>query len=162
MSATIPPQGKLYWEDFPVGCVIDCGTHRMQRDEIVAFAAEFDPQPFHLDERAGEASLFGGLSASGWHTCSLCMRMMCDAYLLRSSSLGSPGMDELRWLKPVRPGDTLSLRMTITESRVMRSRPGVGLVRCLWELRNQHADDVLRMTGWAMMGMRPDTPEQPA
>lgn len=157
MNATIASDDRLYWEDFPVGQVVDCGTRQVRRDEIVAFAAQFDPQPFHLDEQAGEASLFGGLSASGWHTCALCMRMMCDSYLLRSSSLGSPGLDEVRWLKPVRPGDTLHLRMTVLEARTMQSRPGVGLVRCAWDLRNQHEQDVLRMTGWAMFGRRPTT-----
>ena len=155
MQATIEAPRRLYWEDFPAGQVVDCGTHQVGRDEIVAFATDFDPQPFHLDDEAGEASLFGGLSASGWHTCAMCMRMMCDSYLLRSSSLGSPGLDEVRWLKPVRPGDTLHLRMTVLEARLMRSRPGVGLVRCAWELHNQHDEQVLRMVGWAMFGLRP-------
>lgn len=156
MHTTIESEDRLYWEDFPAGKVVDCGSREVGRDEIVAFASEFDPQPFHLDERAGEASLFGGLSASGWHTCALCMRMMCDSYLLRSSSLGSPGLDEVRWLKPVRPGDTLRLHMTVLEARGMRSRPDVGLVRCTWELANQHGEPVLRMTGWGMFGKRPD------
>jgi acyl dehydratase len=154
MQASIPSGQRLYWEDFPAGLELDCGSRSVGRDEIVAFACEFDPQPFHLDDEAGSASLFGGLSASGWHTCAMCMRMMCDSYVLRSSSLGSPGLDELRWLRPVRPGDVLQLRMTVLDARLMRSRPGVGLVRSRWDLRNQHGEPVLQMTGWSMFGTR--------
>jgi len=128
------------------------------RDAVLAFAREFDPQPFHLDEEAAKASLFGALSASGWHTCAMAMRMMCDAYLLQSTSLGSPGIDELRWLKPVHPGDTLSVHFTVLESRPMASRPGVGLIRSQWEVCNQHDDVVLSMLGWGMFRRR--TPAQ--
>ena len=95
-----PRAKRLYWEDFPVGAVFEFGGVTLTREAIVDFASRYDPQPFHLDDAAAEASLFGGLSASGWHTCALTMRMMCDAYLNRSASLGSPGIDELRWLKP--------------------------------------------------------------
>ena len=99
--------------------------------------------------------MFGGLCASGWHTAALAMRMMCDEYLLDAASLGSPGVDNLRWLKPVFPGDVLSMRLEILEARPMTSRPGVGLVRTRWELRNQHGDTVLTMEGWGMFGRRP-------
>ncbi len=157
MRTTPSESPVLYWEDFPAGKVLDCGSRTLQAEEIVEFARQFDPQPFHLDPGAAERSLFGGLSASGWHTCALSMRMMCDAYLLRSSSLGSPGIDELRWLKPVRPGDTLHLSMTVLEARTMRSREGVGLVRSRWEARNQHGEAVLSMVGWGMFGRRPTT-----
>ncbi|HZT55441.1 MAG TPA: MaoC family dehydratase, partial [Burkholderiaceae bacterium] len=114
----------------------------------------FDPQPFHLDDEAAKAALFGALSASGWHTCAMAMRMMCDAYLLESSSLGSPGIDSLRWTQPVRVGDVLSMRMTVLEARPMKSRPGVGLILSTWEVLNQNRETVLTMQGWGMFGRR--------
>ncbi len=147
--------GLQYWEDFPVGQVREFGAMPVTREAVLAFAREFDPQPFHLDEAAAQASLFGGLSASGWHTCAMAMRMMCDAYLLDSASLGSPGIDQLKWTLPVRPGDTLSVRFTVLEARPMASRPGVGLIRSQWDVRNQHAEVVLTMLGWGMFRRRP-------
>jgi acyl dehydratase len=145
---------RLYWEDFPVGDVRRFGRMPVTREAVLAFAREFDPQPFHLDDEAAKASLFGGLSASGWHTCAMAMRMMCDDYLLDSSSLGSPGIDELRWLKPVFPGDHLSVRLTVLASRPMTSRPDVGLINTRWEVLNQHEAVVLSMTGWGMFRRR--------
>ena len=118
------------------------GNHTLTREEIVRFASEFDSQPFHLDEAAAEASLFGALSASGWHTCALVMRMMCDDFLLDSASLGSPGLDHIKWLQPVLVGDTL------------RVRPHVGLVRFEWQAFNQKSEPVLTMQGWNMFGRR--------
>ncbi|MEO7336335.1 MAG: MaoC family dehydratase [Caldimonas sp.] len=125
------------------------------REAILAFASQFDPQPFHMDDAAAEASLFGKLSASGWHTCAMSMRMMCDAYLLESSSLGSPGIDSLRWTKPVLVGDVLGVRMTVLEARPMNSRPTVGLILSKWEVLNQDRELVLTMQGWGMFGRRP-------
>ena len=116
MSTAARPY-KYYWEDFPVGQVREFGRVTMTTEEIVAFARQFDPQAFHLSEEGGRDSLFGGLCASGWHTCALAMRMMCDAYLLESASLGSPGLENIRWLKPVRPGDTLVIEVEITRQR---------------------------------------------
>jgi acyl dehydratase len=145
---------RWYWEDFPVGQVREFGALPVTRDAVLAFAAQFDPQPFHLDEVAAQASLFGRLSASGWHTCAMAMRMMCDEYLLDSSSLGSPGIDSLRWTKPVFPGDTLGVRLTTLESRPMASRANVGLVLSKWEVLNQHRELVLTMQGWGMFGRR--------
>ncbi len=147
-----PP--RLHWEDFAVGTVREFGHRTLEREDMVRFAREFDPQPFHVDEEAAKASLFGGLAASGWHTCALVMRMMCDDYLLDSSSLGSPGIDNLRWLKPVRVGDTLRVRMEVLEARPMNSRPEVGLVRSRWTVLNQRDDPVLTMEGWGMFGRR--------
>jgi acyl dehydratase len=147
-----PP--TLYWEDFPVGAVFEFGGATLTRESIVDFARQYDPQPFHLDDAAAAASLFGGLSASGWQTCALTMRMMCDGYLNRSASLGSPGIDELRWLKPVRPGDTLRVRMEVLQAREMASRPGVGLVLHRWTVSNQHAEPVMTMQGWGMVRVR--------
>ena len=128
------------------------------REAVLAFASQFDPQPFHLDEGAAAASLFGRLSASGWHTCAMAMRMMCDAYLLDAASLGSPGIDALRWLKPVYPGDTLQMRMHVLEARPMASKPHVGLVRSRWDVRNQDDDPVLTMEGWGMFRRRDVAP----
>ena len=146
---------RWYWEDFPVGQVREFGAMAVTREAVLAFAAEFDPQPFHLDAAAAEAGLFGRLSASGWHTCAMAMRMMCDAYLLDSSSLGSPGIDSLRWTRPVHPGDTLGVRLTTLESRPMASRPNVGLMLSKWEVSNQRDELVLTMQGWGMFGRRP-------
>ena len=145
---------RWYWEDFPVGNTREFGAMPVTREAILAFASQFDPQPFHLDDTAAEASLFGRLSASGWHTCAMSMRMMCDEYLLESSSLGSPGIDSLRWTKPVLVGDTLSVRMTVLEARPMKSRPAVGLILSKWEVLNQDRDLVLTMQGWGMFGRR--------
>ena len=146
---------KTYaFEDFPVGTVREFGGKTVSRAEVLAFAAAFDPQAFHLDDEAAKTSVFGGLSASGWHTCAMVMRMMCDNYLLDSTSQGSPGIDKLRWLKPVRPGDTLRVRMTILEARASAKRPQIGLVRSEWVVFNQGDEQVLAMEGWGMFGRR--------
>lgn len=145
---------KYYWEDFPVGHQVQRGGMPVSREAVLEFARQFDPQSFHVDEEVARHGLFGGLCASGWHTCALAMRMMCDAYLLESASLGSPGIDQLRWLKPVFPGDVLSLRMEVLEARPMASKPHVGLVKSRWEMRNQHGEPVLTMEGWGMFRRR--------
>lgn len=145
---------RICWEDFEVGSVRELGTATLTAEEIKEFAGKYDPQPFHLDEEAGRRSLFGGLCASGWHTCALLMRLTFDNLLRDSSSLGSPGMENLKWLKPVYPGDVLSLRVTILESRPMRSRPDVGLVRLRWEMFNQDGAKVLEVEGYGMYGRR--------
>lgn len=149
---TTPSPPRFYWEDFPVGLEMNFGAAPVTREAVLAFAGEFDPQRFHLDESAAEASLFGGLCASGWHTAAMAMRLMCDAYLLDSSSLGSPGLDNLRWHKPVFPGDVLSMQALVLLSRPMNSRPQVGLTRFRWTVKNQHGDPVLSMEGWNMFG----------
>ena len=113
------------------------GHTAVTREAALAFAREFDPQPFHLDDAAAAASLFGRLSACGWHTCAMAMRMMCDDCLLDSASLGSLGIDELRWLAPVYPGDVLNMRMRVLEALPMTSRAGVGLVNILWQVFKQ-------------------------
>ncbi len=155
-NSMIPPREILYhWEDFPVGQVREFGAMKVTREETLAFAQQFDPQPFHLDDDAAAASLFGRLSASGWHTGAMAMRMMCDDYLLQSASLGSPGIDNLRWLKPVYPGDTLSVRFAVLDARPMNSRPGVGLIRSQWLVLNQDGDTVMSMEGWGMFRRRP-------
>lgn len=131
------------------------GSKTVTREAIIAFAREFDPQPFHVDEDAGRNSLFGKLCASGWHTVAVTMRMMCDEYLLESASLGSPGVENLKWLKPVFADDTLRVRLEVIEARPMASKPHVGLVRSRWEVLNQRGETVLTMEGWGMFGRRP-------
>jgi acyl dehydratase len=121
----------------------------------VRFASEFDPQPFHLDEAAARDSVFSGLVASGWHTASMTMRMLVDDYLHRAASMGSPGVDSLKWLKPVRPGDTLRVRMTVLESRPLKSRPAVGMIKGFYEVMNQRGETVMEMHALGMFGRRP-------
>jgi acyl dehydratase len=154
METTNPPDKRYYWEDFTTGRVMKLGSTTVTREAVLAFAAQFDPQPFHLDDAAAEASLFKKLAASGWHTCSMTMRLMCDGYLNDSAGLGSPGIDNLRWLKPVYPGDTISAEMTVMEARVMNSKPHIGLVLSRWRVFNQDGDDVMSMQGWGMFARR--------
>ncbi len=145
---------KYFWEDLPVGSTLDIGSITVDRDEVIEFAGKYDPQPFHLDEEAAAQSMFGKLSASGWHTCAMAMGVMVRGFLHESSSLGSPGLEQIKWLKPVFPGDTLRLTQTITESRPMASRPDVGLTRTLWKMFNQHGEQVLLMDGYGMFRRR--------
>jgi len=133
----------LHWEDFGVGETLDFGAYEVTREEIIAFAQEFDPQPFHLEEAAAAETLLGGLAASGWHTCSILMRMICDAFLNASAGLGAPGVDEVKWLKPVRPGNVLSARRTCLEARISASRPEMGLCKFHYEVRNQSGATVM-------------------
>lgn len=151
-SGTTTP--RWHWEDFTPGLTMTFGPRLVEREEIIRFATDFDPQPFHLDEDAGKASLFGGLAASGWHTAGIVMRMMCDGFILDSSSLGSPGLDSLKWLKPVLVGDSLRARMLVLDSRPMKSKPHVGLVQTRWEALNQRDEVVMVMESWAMFGRR--------
>lgn len=145
---------KYYWEDFYPGKVIEIGGYSLSEDEIVEFARKYDPQPFHTDKDKAAQSFYGGLIASGWQTASLCMRMLCDLYLLESASMGSPGVDELRWVKPVRPGDTLRLKSTVLETRASTSRPDMGTVRSRSEVYNQHGELVMHMSGVGMFRRR--------
>ena len=157
-SAATP---RYWWEDFPVGHVREFGGLLVTREAVLDFARAYDPQPFHLDDEAAKASLFGRIAASGWHTCAMAMRMMCDAYLLESAALGSPGVENLRWLKPVFPGDTLGVRLTVLEARPSASRPEVGLVKSHWDVSNQHGEIVLSMQGWGMYRRRDQQPRAP-
>jgi len=145
---------KLHWEDFIVGSVAEYGPRTVTRGEIIAFAAEFDPQPMHMDEDFARATMLGGLAASGWHTCSIGMRMIFDAIMADADSLGSPGIDEVRWLKPVRPGDQLTLRSTVLDARPLKSRPGWGLVRFRFELINQASETVMVQENVNLFGRR--------
>jgi acyl dehydratase len=145
---------KLHFEDFTPGLTFTHGPRRIERDEMVAFAADFDPQPMHLDEAAGRASMLGGLAASGWYGCCVLMRMCTDAFVLESSSMGAPGVDEVRWLAPIRAGDELTLRATVLDTRVSNSRPEMGFVRFSFELDNGAGATVLALTTSMMMGRR--------
>ena len=145
----------IYWEDFKVGETLEMGSHRFSAQEIIDFGRQFDPQPFHVDPEAARASFYGELIASGWHTCAIAMRLMCESYVNRTRSMGSPGVDNIRWLAPVKAGDTLTYRRTALEARPSRSRPDAGLVRNRWEAFNQDGVLVMSMEGWGMLGRRP-------
>lgn len=136
---------KRHFEDFAVGETIRLPERHVGRAEIIAFAAEFDPQPFHLDERSAPTEMTSGLSASGWHVCALLMRMLCDGFLVESSSMGSPGIETLKWRRPVRPGDRLGGAVTVLEARASASRPEMGIVRFRSEVTNQAGETVLVM-----------------
>ena len=152
---------KYYWEDLAAGSVRDLGAVTVSAEEIKDFARQFDPQPFHVDEAAAQQSIFGSLCASGWHTCALAMKLTVENFLLEAASMGSPGLESLRWLKPVYPGDTLRLQQTIVESRGLRSRPEIGLVRSRWEMFNQSGEKVMQMEGYGMFRRRhPATPQE--
>ena len=152
---------KLHWEDFNPGRVFEHGPRRVTRDEIVAFAAEFDPQPMHLDEVAARATLLGGLSASGWHACGILMRMCNDSFVLNSTSMGAPGVEEVRWLIPIRPDEQLTLRATVLETRASGSRPDMGFVRFAFELFNQAGRRAMTLTTSLMMRRRDGTAPNP-
>lgn len=138
------------YEDFEAGAVLDLGAKLVTAEEIVAFAAEFDPQPFHLDPQAGRDSILGGLAASGWHSCAIFMSMICDAFLLDSTSQGAPGVDQVKWRRPVLAGDRLTGRTTVLSKRLSRKRPTLGFVACLHELENQRSETVLEMRNTVM------------
>ena len=144
----------IWWEDFKVGDQAELGRHTFTEHDIVAFGRQFDPQPFHTDKVAAQASFFGGLIASGWHTCAIGMRLMVDALISKTASLGSPGVESIRWLKPVRAGDTLTYRRVVLESRASMTRKGVGLVKHRWEALNQAGELVLTMEGWGLFGRK--------
>ena len=144
----------LHFEDFSVGESRDLGTYAVTAEEIKSFAREFDPQFFHLDEDRARASVLGGLSASGWHTCGIVMRLMVDGYLGRTAGMGSPGLDEVRWLKPVYAGETLLGRMTVLAKRQSKSRPEMGLVTMKWEARSATGETKIDMTGVNLIKVR--------
>ena len=150
----MPQTAKLYWEDFKAGAVAVYGPRLVTREEIVAFAAEFDPQPMHLDEAAASATLLGGLGASGWHSCSLLMRMIADGFVLNSSSMGAPGVDEVSWLKPLRPDTRIRLRATVLETRPSNSRPAVGLVKFMFEMIDETDAVIVRQINTMLLGRR--------
>ena len=146
-----------YWEDIEIGTVTQLGKVTMTKDEIIDFARRFDPQPFHIDEDAARKSMFGGLIASGWHTCAAVMRLMVDAIISQSpaASLGSPGVDEIRWLKPVYAGDTITGRITVVDKKASKSRPEMGSVFNHNEIFNQKGELVMTTKGIGLYRRRP-------
>jgi acyl dehydratase len=144
-----------YYEDIAVGERVELGSHTLSKDEIRTFAERYDPQPIHVDEAAAEASVYGGLIASGWHTAAVCMRLLAEGFLNETASMGSPGLDELRWLAPVRPGDSLSASVEILDRRPSESRDDRGYVKNRMIGRNQAGDDVISWEATNIVGRRP-------
>jgi acyl dehydratase len=144
-----------YFGDYALGATNECGSVSVDQASILAFAKEFDPQPFHADPEAAAAGPFGGLIASGWHTAALVMRLLVDNYLSAEASLGSPGLDEIRWPYPVRPGDTLRVRATVVESRRSLSKPDRGIIKTMVEAVNQDGRTVMRATAINFLLVRP-------
>jgi acyl dehydratase len=144
-----------YWDDYEIGTKYDLGSTSFTADEIVEFARQFDPQSFHVDEAAAEASMFGGLIASGWHVTSKLMRLFVDNYVDRRTALGSPGLDEIRWLKPVRPGDRLTAWVECAGKVPSKSRPDMGVIHEHWRATNQKGELVLTLKGINMVRRRP-------
>jgi acyl dehydratase len=151
------PFDQRWFADYVVGEVTEFGDRPITEEEIVEFARRYDPQPFHVDAEAARGSIYGGLIASGWMTGSVMMRMMVDHYISPLASMGSPGLDELRWREPVRPGDRLRVRATVLESRRSTSKPDRGMVRFRWEVLRQDGATVMDATGWGMYRVRPGT-----
>jgi acyl dehydratase len=145
---------RTYWEDFTPGQVTEYGPRVITREEIIAFAAEFDPQPMHMDEEAGGASLLGGLAASGWHSCCVLMRMISDGMLGGASFMGAPGVEEVRWVAPVRPGERLTVRATVLETRASRSRQDMGFVKFRYELVGSAERKLMTLVVSPMIGRR--------
>ncbi len=146
----------MYLEDFQPGQTFELGSIAVTHEQVVDFAQQFDPQPFHLDEEAGGKSIFGGLIASGWHTCSLMMRLLVDNLFSRTATLGSPGVNQIRWLLPVRPGDTLTASTRVLAVTSSVSKPDRGTVEFHYDVRNQHDQPVLAMQGISMFRRRGD------
>jgi acyl dehydratase len=144
----------ISYEDLEVGSRTEVGTHTFTVEEIVKFAERFDPQPFHVDDAAAQASPFGGLIASGWHTCSVMMGMLVRNVLNGSTSFGSPGVEEIRWLKPVRPGDSLRMYNSVLAKRVSKSQPDRGIVTTLWEGVDQAGETVISVRANVLFGLR--------
>ncbi len=154
------PVAQRYFEDYPEGSVFEGGPIHVDAAEIIAFARQYDPQDFHTDPDAAARSIYGGLIASGWHTAAMTMRQLVENYLSSVASLGSPGIDELRWTKPVRPDDELVVRVTVLEARRSRSRPERGVVRSLIEVSNQRGELVMSLKAINLLLCR--EPEGPA
>jgi acyl dehydratase len=146
---------QRYFEDFAPGEEIDLGKRIVSEDEIIAFATAYDPQPFHVDREAAAASIYGGVIASGWHTCSMMMRMVVDGLMAGASSMGSPGLDKVRWMQPVRAGDTLAVKWQTVQVKASTSRPDRGVVWSRWIAINQRGEEVCIVEGMGMFGRRP-------
>jgi acyl dehydratase len=153
--APLPPTEDRYFEDYPEGAVYEFGNIAVGAAEIVDFARRYDPQPMHVDPAAAAEGPFGGLIASGWHTAALMMRLFAEHFLSRVASLASPGIDELRWLHPVRPGDVLRIRVHVLEARPSRTRPDRGVLRTFVEVLNQQGAAVMTLKPVNLLRRRP-------
>jgi len=151
---------RYHWEDFTPGWRYESPPRTLTADQITAFAREYDPQAYHTDEEAARSTPFGGLIASGWQTCGVAMRLMCDGYLVESACIGSPGLEALRWFKPVRPGDALRLQSTALEQTPSAKDPARGSVKFRWDVLNQHGEVVCSMTGWQHYRRRLPAPRE--
>ena len=147
-----PPQDRFF-EDYVVGATYVCGSFKLSEDEIIAFASRYDPQMMHIDRDLAARGPFGGIIASGWHTIAAAMRLMVDNFLPHNG-LAAPGIDELRWPRPVRPNETLTLHATVQEARRSRSKPDRGLIRTLLEVLNQNGEVVMSMKPLNMVRVR--------
>lgn len=145
----------LYFEDFEVGSRRELGSNLVTEEEILTFARQYDPQPFHIDKEAAAKSIYGGLISSGWMTCSIMMRLLVLSTTGKSASMGSPGVDEIRWLKPVYAGDTLTAVLVVLDTRPSQSKPDRGVVHTQWEATNQRGELVCTVKGMGMYGRRP-------
>ncbi|EYS92995.1 dehydratase [Cupriavidus sp. UYMSc13B] len=145
----------LYFEDFEVGSRRELGSYLVTEEEILAFARQYDPQPFHIDKEAAAKSIYGGVISSGWMTCSIMMRLLVLSTTGKSASMGSPGVDEIRWLKPVYAGDTLTVVLNVLDTRPSQSKPDRGVVHTQWEATNQRGELVCTVKGMGMYGRRP-------
>ncbi|MFQ5684514.1 MAG: MaoC family dehydratase [Candidatus Binatia bacterium] len=144
-SASIVPVANRYFEDYICGSVYEFGPIAVEQDEVIRFAKRFVPLPYHIDPERAKKSIYGGVIASGWHTAALMMRLYSDHYLSQVANLGSPGVDEMRWKKPVRPGDELTVRVTVLETRRSSSKPDRGIVQSFVEVMNQNREIVMSM-----------------
>jgi acyl dehydratase len=152
---------RYFFEDFVPGWTRVLGPLHVTEADLLAFAREYDPQPFHTDPAAAASSFVGGLIASGWQTCSLNMRLLAEGFLLETASMGAPGIEEVKWIRPVRPGDALTSQVTVLESRSSKSRPDLGLVHFTFEMRNGQNESVMRQTNWVMIGRRGSETQRP-
>jgi acyl dehydratase len=161
MRQITTPTEDRWFEDFLPGAVYEFGHALVTEAEIIDFACRFDPQPMHIDQEAAARGHFGGLIASGWHTASMMMRLLCDNFLPGHASLGSPGIDELRWTHPVRPDDVLRLKITVLDVIRSRSKPDRGMIRTLIEVLNQNGDVVMSLKAMNLLRLRPPAEERP-
>lgn len=150
----VTDHGLRYFDDYLPGATYDCGSVSVDQAEIIFFAKAFDPQPFHVDPGAAASGPYGGLIASGWHTAALMMRLYADNFISSVAAIASPGLDELRWLKPVRPGDSLWIRVMVIEARRSRSKPHLGMIRTLVEVLNQNREVVMTLKTMSLLRCR--------
>ncbi len=144
----------LHYEDFPQGLVLELGTYHLSRENVIAYASEWDPQPMHLDEEAAKHSVLGGLAASGWQSSAILIRLSVDGYANKSAAMASNSMEEVKWLKPVYAGETLKGRVTVLSRRVSSKRPEMGILKCKWELLNTAGELKVEIIGVQFMGVR--------